>query len=166
MTTAATDFAMPVLGALLPPAAREAGLRLTNCLSTRSGPAFRARPERRVFPGRPDQVACARRFISRILSRCPAAADAVLLTSELVTNTLLHTSTGAGGDFEVTARHGPGGIRVTVTDDGSRGGPVLVPDSTLATSGRGLALVGAVASRWGHQGSERGRAVWFELDCQ
>src|SRR5450755_2876039 len=106
MTTAATDFAMPVLGALLPPAAREAGLRLTNCLSTRSGPAFRARPERRVFPGRPDQVACARRFISRILSRCPAAADAVLLTSELVTNTLLHTSTGAGGDFEVTARHG------------------------------------------------------------
>jgi serine/threonine-protein kinase RsbW len=166
MTTAATDFAMPVLRAFLRPQAREAGLRLTDCLSTRSGPALRVRPERQVFPGRPDQVACARRFISRLLARCPAAADAVLLTSELVTNTLLHSTTGTGGDFEVIACHGQGGIRVTVSDDGSRRGPVLHPDSTLATSGRGLALVGALAARWGHQGDDRGRTVWFELDCQ
>jgi anti-sigma regulatory factor (Ser/Thr protein kinase) len=166
MTTAATDFAIPAPAAFLRPPAREAGIRLTDCLSTRSGPALRARLERRVFPGRLDQVACARRFISRLLARCPAGADAVLLTSELVTNTLLHTTTGAGGDFEVIACHGQGGIRVTVADEGSRRRPVLHPDSTLATSGRGLALVGTIAARWGHHGDDRGRAVWFELDCQ
>jgi serine/threonine-protein kinase RsbW len=122
--------------------------------------------ERRVFPGRPEQVACARRFISRVLTRCPAAADAVLLTSELVTNTVLHTVTGHGGDFEIIACHGPAAVRVTVTDGGSRSGPELVPQAELGTSGRGLALVGALAARWGHHGSERGRAVWFELDCR
>jgi serine/threonine-protein kinase RsbW len=166
MTTAATDWRMPQLGAFLAPPPREAGLPLTGCLSTGCGPASGWRPERRVFPGRPDQVACARRFISRLLARCPAAADAVLLTSELVTNTLQHTTTGAGGDFEVIACHGPGGIRVTVTDDGAPAHPALAPHATLATSGRGLALVGALAARWGHQGSERGRAVWFEMGCQ
>jgi anti-sigma regulatory factor (Ser/Thr protein kinase) len=166
MTTAATDLRMPELGALLAPAAPDSGIRRNDCLSTPSGQALRSRPECRVFPGRPEQVACARRFISQVLTRCPAVADAVLLTSELVTNTLRHTITGAGGHFEVIACHGQGGIRVTVTDDGSGAAPALLPRATLATSGRGLALVGALAARWGHQGSERGRAVWFELDCQ
>ena len=165
MTTAATDWRMPQLGAFLAPPPREAGLPLTGCLSTGCGPASGWRPERRVFPGRPDQVACARRFISQVLTRCPAAADAVLLTSELVTNTLQHTRTGADGDFEVTACHGRGGVRVTITDDGSRAAPVPAPHPTLATCGRGLALVGALSARWGQQGDERGRAVWFELDC-
>jgi serine/threonine-protein kinase RsbW len=166
MTTAATDFRPPELAALLALAAPGPGNRQNGCLSPRHGPRARSRAERRVFPGRPDQVACARRFISQVLTRCPAAADAVLLTSELVTNTLQHTRTGAGGDFEVTACHGRGGVRVTITDDGSRAAPVPAPHSTLATGGRGLALVRALSARWGQQGDERGRAVWFEMDCQ
>jgi len=166
MTIAATDFRRPELASFLAPAAREAGLRRSDGPCTRSQPAFPARPGRRVFPGRPEQVACARRFISGILARCPAADDAVLLTSELVTNTLQHTVTGDGGDFEIVACHGQAAIRVTVTDDGSQSGPEPVPHSALATSGRGLAMVGALAARWGHYGSERGRVVWFELDCR
>jgi len=165
MTTAATDFRPPELAAFLALAGPGPGHRPNGCLSPRHGPPARSRPERRVFPGRPDQVACARRFISQVLTRCPAAADAVLLTSELVTNTLQHTRTGAGGDFEVIACHSRSGIRVTITDDGSRAAPVPAPHPTLATCGRGLALVGALSARWGQQGDERGRAVWFELDC-
>ena len=165
MTTAATDFRPPELAAFLAFAGPGPGHRPNGCLSPRHGPSARSRPERRVFPGRPDQVACARRFISQVLTRCPAMADAVLLTSELVTNTLQHTRTGAGGDFEVIACHSRSGIRVTITDDGSRAAPVPAPHSTLATCGRGLALVGALSARWGQQGDARGRAVWFELDC-
>ena len=165
MTNAGTDF-MPELAALLTPPARQDGPHLSNggpC--TVHGSAVPSRPKRRVFPGRPDQVACARRFISRVLAGCPVAADAVLLTSELVTNTLQHTATGTGGDFEVIACHCPAGIRVTVTDDGSHDTPALSPRPALATSGQGLMLVAALAARWGHQGNERGRTVWFEIAC-
>jgi serine/threonine-protein kinase RsbW len=166
MTTAATDFRLPELGAFLALAALEPGHRPNGRPGPRHRPPARSRPERRVFPGRPDQVACARRFISQVLTRCPAAADAVLLTSELVTNTLQHTRTGAGGDFEVIACHSRGGIRITITDDGSRAAPVPASHPTLATCGRGLTLLGALSARWGQQGGERGRAVWFELDCR
>ena len=166
MTTAAIHFRPPELAALLALAAPQPGDRPNGRPGPRHGPPARSRPERRVFPGRLDQVACARRFISQVLTRCPAAADAVLLTSELVTNTLQHTRTGAGGDFEVIACHSRRGVRVTITDDGSGAAPLPAPYSTLATCGRGLALVGALSARWGQQGDERGRAVWFELDCQ
>jgi anti-sigma regulatory factor (Ser/Thr protein kinase) len=166
MTTAATDFRIPELRPFLAAAELRPGIDRSDGPCRRYRPGVAARPERRVFPGRPDQVACARRFISRFLTRCPAAADAVLLTSELVTNTLQHTMTGAGGDFEVIACHGAAGLRVTITDDGSRTAPALLPYSAQGTSGRGLALVGALAARWGHHGGERGRAVWFELDCR
>jgi serine/threonine-protein kinase RsbW len=165
MTDAGTDF-MPELTAVLNPAARQAGPTSSTGPCTLHGSAFPPRPRRRVFTGRPDQVACARRFIARALVGCPAAQDAVLLTSELVTNTLQHTATGTGGDFEVIACHGPGRIRVTVIDDGSPGTPALAPRAALATSGQGLMLVEALAARWGHHGNQRARTVWFELDCR
>jgi hypothetical protein len=55
------------------------------------------RPVRRVFPGRQDQVACAREFIRRKLGPCPVLDEAVLLTSELCANALQHTASGNGG---------------------------------------------------------------------
>jgi anti-sigma regulatory factor (Ser/Thr protein kinase) len=133
---------------------------LTPC-----APLTAPRPRRRVFPGRPDQASSARGFISEVLTRCPAAADAVLLTSELVANAVQHTATGGGGDFEVTASHGPVGLRVTVTDNGSGSTPALVPHVALATSGHGLMMVAALADRWGHYGNQHLRCVWFEIDC-
>jgi hypothetical protein len=60
-----------------------------------------ATPKRRVFPGRPDQVAHARRFVGRILTGCPVADDALLCTSELASNAIRHTRTGRNGKFEV-----------------------------------------------------------------
>ena len=129
------------------------------------GAALPARPRSRVFPGRPDQVACARLFVSARLTHCPAAADAALLTSELVTNAVQHTASGAGGRFRVSVCHGPDGVRIAVFDDGSPATPALAPRTELATSGQGLMLVTALASRWGHHGSQHGRAVWFEITC-
>ena len=61
-----------------------------------------ARPMQRTFPGRADQIARAREFTKRVLGPCPVTDEAVLLVSELATNALEHTSTGDGGQFQVT----------------------------------------------------------------
>jgi anti-sigma regulatory factor (Ser/Thr protein kinase) len=129
----------------------------------------------RAFPGHPDQVALARHYVARALASCPAVADAVLLTSELATNAVQHTATGAGGTFAVAISHSPGRVRVTVTDDGSASLPAMAEAEEMSTSGRGLILVDCLALRWGSAPrAERGRthgvavraAVWFELACQ
>src|SRR5260370_22593621 len=53
-----------------------------------------------TIPGRPDQVATARTFVSRTLSSHRVGADndaATLLTSEIVTNAIQHTKSGVDG---------------------------------------------------------------------
>ena len=81
------------------------------------------RPRRRVFPGSGDQVARARLFVGHVLGGCPAADDAVLLTSELVTNAITHTASGRGGKVVVTvyrAAPGPGSRSGTTDPNRSR----------------------------------------------
>jgi len=89
----------------------------------------------------------------------------VLLTSELAANAVLHTASGNGGTFGVTVSHDASLVRVEVHDAGAPTAPVIVAGDGLQPTGRGLALVAVLAARWGQQGNERGRAVWFELDC-
>ncbi|MBZ5739162.1 ATP-binding protein [Nocardioides mangrovi] len=88
---------------------------------------------------------------------------ALLLTSELVTNAVLH----AGGNPVLDIDVQPARLRVTVTDGGAP-----LPDqpdapvtpAPLAESGRGLFLVETLADRWGSEPrSPYGKAVWFEL---
>ncbi|WUL57592.1 ATP-binding protein [Streptomyces sp. NBC_00344] len=91
----------------------------------------------------------------------PGAADvAELLTSELVTNALIHTDRGA----EVTASVGPSTLRVEVRDCMPGMPQRPTPDTEGGTSGRGLVLVEALADNWGVRGSEVGKVIWFELD--
>jgi len=94
--------------------------------------------------------------------------EALLLTTELSTNAVVHAGTEL--DMEVAAD--PGGLTVTVTDFAP--GPVeelaVGPrnDKTdigeVAERGRGLLLVDHFASRWGtvHEGT--GKGVWFRLE--
>ena len=83
--------------------------------------------------------------------------DALLLTSELVTNAVLH------GRSEVSLEVVLGVVlRVSVVDENSRH-PTSVSEDPDALDGRGLALVDALAARWGVQDLAMGKAVWFEL---
>jgi anti-sigma regulatory factor (Ser/Thr protein kinase) len=129
-----------------------------------------ATPKRRVFPGRPYQVAQARRFVGRVLSGCPVADDALLCASELASNAIRHTRTGSSGKFQVVVGRGIASVCVAVLDDGSDTTPTPTPGQAgrLAESGHGLLAVQALAARWGHHtyrdGSTRGTAVWFRLD--
>ncbi|MFD8596302.1 ATP-binding protein [Kitasatospora sp. NPDC059646] len=107
-------------------------------------------------------VGAVRRRLRAALDRwgVPELADtAELLTSELVTNALVHTGKGAEFDAVLTAEQR---LRVEVHDRTSRL-PGRRPPSESATSGRGLLLVEALADDWGVQLRGDGKVTWFEL---
>ena len=118
-----------------------------------------------TVPGRPEQVSGARAFIARTLAGlsgvdCDAAT---LLTSELVTNAIQHTDSGAiGGTVTVVVIGIPGGVLVEVVDDGSAGTPVVKGD-LYAAEGHGLYLVQQLAAQWGYLRDPAGTTVWFHL---
>jgi anti-sigma regulatory factor (Ser/Thr protein kinase) len=128
-----------------------------------AGPA--ARPKRRAFPGRADQIANARDFTRRVLASCPVLDEATLLVGELATNAVEHTATGSGGQFDVIIYRDETAIIIVVRDEGSDNAPASRPHDELAEDGRGLRLVERMADRWGYCGNERGRTIWLELRC-
>jgi anti-sigma regulatory factor (Ser/Thr protein kinase) len=81
-----------------------------------------------------------------------------LLTSELVTNAVLH----AGTPLCVTLHILPGRIRIDVAD-GDTSLPSIKDYGREAATGRGLTLFKTLASNWGVQPVEGGKIVWFEL---
>jgi serine/threonine-protein kinase RsbW len=119
---------------------------------------------RRVFPGDTGQLASVRRFVLSCLARPGQAEDAVLLTTELAANAIQHTASGRGGTFEVVVCQHPATTRISVTDGGAPSPPAPGRPSEASLSGRGLAIVRALARDWGHHGGPLGRTVWFELD--
>jgi anti-sigma regulatory factor (Ser/Thr protein kinase) len=115
-------------------------------------------PADRTAPSR------ARRFVADTLASWNVSrevvADAVLLVSELVTNALLHARSAPSVELTRT----DGRIRVVVFDD-SPLAPRRRYYATTAVTGRGIALVDALASRWGTERDGDGKFVWFELDA-
>jgi anti-sigma regulatory factor (Ser/Thr protein kinase) len=103
--------------------------------------------ERLDLPAEPSSVRAARAFVSRLLDEwdCAALTEiAVLLTSELATNVVIHART----PFAVVVARTRSGARVDVLD-GSRTDPVLRDHDLSAPTGRGLALVAELAADWG-----------------
>jgi anti-sigma regulatory factor (Ser/Thr protein kinase) len=87
------------------------------------------------------------------------ADTAVLLTSEIATNAVLHART----PFTVSVRLVSGRVRVGV-QDGSVARPVVQHYGRTQTTGRGLRLLATLAQDWGFDSVEGGgKAVWFEL---
>jgi anti-sigma regulatory factor (Ser/Thr protein kinase) len=83
---------------------------------------------------------------------------AALLTSELVTNAVLHAAT----PMCVTLHILPDRIRVDVAD-GEPSFPAIKEYGQDAATGRGLTLFNTLASNWGVQAVDGGKIVWFEL---
>ena len=110
----------------------------------------------RSFPGLPESVGAARSWVAGFLPGSPAADDAVLMTSELVTNAVVHSASGLpGGTFTVSVRAGDGSVRVDVTDQGEAPRRPPAP----AGLGRGLFIVSQLADVFGADGADR----WFFL---
>ncbi|WP_349256486.1 putative ATP-grasp-modified RiPP [Streptomyces luomodiensis] len=93
--------------------------------------------------------------------------DARLIASELATNAIVHTVRSIPdpeqrGCFRVKVeRPGDHLLRIS-TFDRSRAVPRVVHASETAESGRGMAVVEAVASRWGIDPKPWGKGVWAE----
>src|SRR3984957_20567919 len=126
----------------------------------------------------PAAVAAARKFVRDTLcswldagagTAADAAADgglvddAVLLTSELVTNAVVH----AGTQVQVTCKLAAGAVEVVVRDSHpARMVPGPAPDDTVPperTGGRGLLLPSALAAAWGVSYGTDAKAVWFRM---
>ncbi|MER7836297.1 ATP-binding protein [Streptomyces sp. NPDC096040] len=92
---------------------------------------------------------------------CP---DVQLCVSELVSNVIRHVGEGAPIRVRVSGGAADGCIRVQVTDPGPRALPVLQYATATDESGRGLALLDAVALRWGVEQGGDWKTVWCELE--
>jgi anti-sigma regulatory factor (Ser/Thr protein kinase) len=107
----------------------------------------------------PTSSHAARNFVAGTLKRWgreDLSEVAVLLTSELVTNAILH----AGTDVVVTVRMDGDHARVAVHDNDVT--PPRRREGAL-DGGRGLTLVDALAGSWGSSPNGDGKAVWFEV---
>ncbi|MFE5188562.1 SpoIIE family protein phosphatase [Streptomyces sp. NPDC056628] len=113
-------------------------------------------------------VASARSFVRDTLQGWGFADivdDAVVLTSELVTNAVVHAGTSA----DVLCLRSEDGVRIEVADHYPereiplQGSPVNM-GSPDREGGRGLQLCAALAGRWGVDYSPTHKQVWFQLD--
>jgi anti-sigma regulatory factor (Ser/Thr protein kinase) len=117
----------------------------------------------RQFPSSPHALASARHALDGVYGQLGEElhAKAVLLISELVTNSVRHSHVTAGV-VELVACITPRTVHVEVSDDGE--GFDLPPGARGdADSGRGLELVEELSDRWGRPTGMR-TCVWFELD--
>lgn len=113
------------------------------------------------FDGTHQGPRLARSFVTDILQQWdqPDLVDhGAIVVSELATNAVVH----ADSDFTVGLSRRDGNIRVEVTDSSFDAPQLREPDRS-ATSGRGLVLVDAIASRWGHALVAGGKVVWAEI---
>ncbi|OKK04934.1 hypothetical protein AMK26_16855 [Streptomyces sp. CB03234] len=113
-------------------------------------------------------VATARAFVRDTLQGwgyTDVVDDAVVLTSELVTNAVIHAGTAA----DVLCLRTENGVRIEVADRyPEREVPLQGTGRSLGSpdreNGRGLLLCAALASRWGVEYSPAQKQVWFQLD--
>ncbi|MEU8466441.1 SpoIIE family protein phosphatase [Streptomyces sp. NPDC029006] len=113
----------------------------------------------------PERIAEARQYLRDLLHDWASAEQvdsAVLLVSEMVTNVLVHTDADALLLAEVTGEGGGRRLRVEVFDTGDDL-PHKRRPGELASSGRGLMLIGLLADAWGVDPRGEGKSIWFVL---
>ncbi len=105
----------------------------------------------------------ARAFVEEVLIDHTRLPDLLLGISELVTNAVRHGRLPQESQLVVTVEARANKVRLEV----SYPGPLFVAPTGLpppdVAAGRGLAIIDAIADRWGMLQSE-GMVVWFEID--
>jgi anti-sigma regulatory factor (Ser/Thr protein kinase) len=117
------------------------------------------------FEAAPESVAAARRFVGEALQLRGCGTEvidtAMLLTSEVTTNAVVHARTG----FRLRLHATDEVVRVEVDDEGM-GAAVLTYADHDEVRGRGLYIVDSLSQRWGDEHRSGGRhRVWFELQA-
>ena len=115
------------------------------------------------MPAEPTAPGRVRRWMTTQLTRWQVPEQvigaAVLCTSELTTNALLHAGTEARVEIDLS----PERLLVSVADSGTRGTVARARADTLSSPGRGLGLIEQLSDAWGTDPTVRGSTVWFEM---
>jgi anti-sigma regulatory factor (Ser/Thr protein kinase) len=115
------------------------------------------------LPATPRSVVAARRMLRELLSVWGAPQDredAELLATELVANVVDHVGGEQALILEVDLADD--WLRIGVVD-GSAVRPVVLELSGVRPRGRGLAMIAAIATRWGVEEHHGGKRVWLDL---
>lgn len=124
----------------------------------------------------PVSVPAGRRFVRDALASWQLGdlvENASLCVSELTTNAALHSTSPY---FEIVMEELPGAVCISVDDQGSvpvdavvarddglGDEPALSSPEAVASTGRGLMIVSAIASDWGVEQTESGKRVWARI---
>ncbi len=115
------------------------------------------------LPSEPEFIAKARTMVRETLGSWglrTEIGDVELIVSELYTNAVVH-----GGPHITLTLRLAGPILSGAITDHSASAPALVRADAFAEHGRGLAIVDALADRWGiaPKTEESGKTVWFVI---
>lgn len=163
----------------------EVTISLSELVPPRCRHYFSGRADRAHYRNRRYDFGSSRQYMPLVrafLDTCAAERDRdyrylfTLLGSELASNALRHSRSGEPfGVYTLNCQRHRDGLRLTCRDQGKRegAGPRSAWDEHLAPnpdgldldteSGRGLAMVDALATDWGDNGFAGNRQVWFFL---
>ena len=117
-----------------------------------------------LLPCVPSSVAVARGRIGAELGQAglsaAAVADAALVTSELLSNAILHARPLPDACVRVSWILSATAVEIIVRDGGSATRPRASRPSLSSIGGRGLGIVEHLCSSWGVRADERGTTVW------
>ncbi|HET7194437.1 MAG TPA: MEDS domain-containing protein [Nocardioides sp.] len=117
----------------------------------------------RLFLPVSESVGASRNFVAAQLRRLEAedlVHDATVIVSELATNAVRH----ARSPFRVSVSEVGGLVCISVKDVGE--GRAALPTTAAddhAIDGRGMAIIDALAHRWGYSALDDGKVVWAQL---
>lgn len=94
------------------------------------------------------------------------ASDSSVLASELVANAVRHARPLPSGHLQVEWEVTSEGVTVSVTDGGSDTVPEIREAGLQDTTGRGLAIVAALADEWGVNASDSTTTVWARITAR
>lgn len=118
---------------------------------------------RELLPWSVSSVADARRLMGQDLrsSGVPAhvVEDSLLVVSEMMSNALRHAHP-LGDRVEVAWELVGPDVRISVTDGGGPAAPALGSPSHGSQTGRGLRIIGELASDWGVSRDAGRQTVW------
>jgi anti-sigma regulatory factor (Ser/Thr protein kinase) len=130
-------------------------------MATKENPAWHAFID---LPATDRGPAAARRVIAALLSAWELPElrdDAELIVSELITNAYRHAP--KMDTFELELERRADGVQIALAD-GSSVRPMIRELTHEDTSGRGMLLVAALATKWGAEDHRGGKRVWVHLD--